>query len=199
MQSTLLLPKDTPPLPVAEDCSPERRQLQTTPLKNANRIDEIQCRLRVIASNVLFLSGSTARTVRRDWNIVCSKMFVFGLNSAYQKRIQDDLTELHWQISDLSEITGTDLFTIQDLTWLAPVHIEMRIISPMASSLLRALQSWDLSVAKLLTAERNGLIDKPKRQAMLSAVNMAYVGFKGTAMKLSMKTTKEMLEESHLV
>ena len=56
-----------------------------------------------------------------------------------------------------------------------------------------------MSVAKLLTAERNGLIDKPKRQAMLSAVNMAYVGFKGTAMKLSMKTTKEMLEESHLV
>jgi hypothetical protein len=199
MQSLLLSTSESPASASCQNGGVTVRHLQTTPLKNSNRIDEISCRMSVGSSNVFFLSASTARTVRRDWNIVCSKMYVFSLNSSYQKRIQDDLTELHWQIADLADITGTDLFTVQDLNWLAPVHIEIRIVSPMASSLLRALQSWDLSVAKLLTAERNGMIDKLKRQAMLSAVNMAYIGFKGTAMKLSMKNTKEMLEESHLI
>lgn len=175
------------------------RPPETTPLKNSNRIDDILCRMSVEATEVVFLSSWAARTMRRDWNIICSKMYVFGLNPSYKARIQEDLTELHWQVSDLADVTGTDLFAVQDLTWLAPTIMELRIVNPHASSLLRAIRSLDLSMARLLTAERNALIDKEKRQAMLSGVNMAYIGFKGTAMKVPMKSTSEMLQESNLI
>jgi hypothetical protein len=200
MQASLLQAPDSASLaPATSKIVDEKQPFATQSLKNVSRIDEIESRMSVEEIEVMLLSSWAIRTLKRDWNIVCSKMYVFGLDSRYKARIVEDLNELHWQVDDLATVTDAELFSSQDLSWLTPVCITLKVVSPQAASLLRAVRRWDLCMAKLLTAERTTLINKAKREGMLLGVNMAYLGFKGTAMKRAMGSTREMLQEENLI
>lgn len=200
MQASLLQPPTSASLPTGVDnIVDEKPRFATPPLKNERRIDEIESRMLVDDTEVLLLSSGAVRTLKRDWNIVCSKMYVFGLDSRYKAKILEDLTELHWQVDDLATVTDAELFSNQDLSWLTPVCLNLKVVSPQAASLLRAIRRWDLCVARLLTAERNLLIDYPKRLGILEAVERTYIGFKKTAMKLGTASTSEMLLKEKLI
>lgn len=189
----------------AQPQTPESRAITTvqefhTPaMKNADRLEDIAARMSVDSQQTVFQTSSVSRVIRRDWNIVCAKMFVFGLKRDYRKKIEEDLNELHWQVADLAEVTDIGLFSEQDASWLSPVTVSLRIVCPQGASWLRAMHAWDNSDAKLITAVKAGLITKEKRFAMMAAVQMAYVGFKGTAMRKPLKTSSEMLEEAQLI
>lgn len=185
-------PNESQPIATAQE-------FYTPVMKNAARLEDIAARMAVDSQQPIFQTQSISRIIRRDWNIVCAKMFVFGLKRDYRKKIEEDLNELHWQVADLAEVTDIGLFSEQDTSWLSPVTVSLRIVCPQGASWLRAMHAWDNSDAKLMTAVKAGLITKEKRFAMMAAVQMAYVGFKGTAMRKPLKNTSEMLEEAQLI
>lgn len=168
-------------------------------MKNMDRLEDIATRMAAENNEIVFQTASISRTIRRDWNIVCAKMFVFGLKREYRKKIEEDLNEFHWQVNDLAESTSLGVFADQNTSWLKPVTVTLRIVCPLGASWMRAMQSWDNSDAKLMTAVKANLISKEKRFAIMAATHMAYGGFKGTAMRKPMRSATEMLEDQNLI
>ncbi|ABM39598.1 hypothetical protein Pnap_4316 (plasmid) [Polaromonas naphthalenivorans CJ2] len=168
-------------------------------MKNADRIEEIACNMAVVKKEVLFLTHPVSRTIRRDWNIVSAKMYVFGLKRDYRVLIQEDLAELHHQIDELYKVASMGLFSDVDTSWLNMLRVEVKIISANSSSWLRAMKTWDACVARLLTAERLGIIDRKQRKHILYPVTKAYIGFKNTAMRGKAQNARELVEEGSLM
>ncbi|CAN5464912.1 hypothetical protein BH10PSE16_BH10PSE16_04180 [soil metagenome] len=168
-------------------------------MKNADRIDEIACTMSVVKKEVLLMTNPISRTIRRDWNIVSAKMYVFGLKRDHRALIEEDLTELHHQIDELYKIASMGMFSDVDTSWLNMLRIEVKIISAQSSSWLRAMKIWDVCVARLLTAERMGLIDRKQRKNILYPVTMAYLGFKNTAMRGKGQNVREVVVQSSLI
>ena len=169
-----------------------------TTLKNGNRIDEIISAMRVETTEQ-FLTHPVARTVRRDWNIVSAKMYVFCLREDYKVLIAKDLDEFQSQVKELLKIASIDVFSDVDTSWLQRIDLDITIVNPMGSAWLRALKTWDVCVARILSAERVGFIDRQKRIQMLRPATMAYLGFKSTAMKGKKQSLRDLVEESELM
>lgn len=154
------------------------------PIKNQRRIDEVRARM-VVDSKITILTSTMSRIMRKDWNIVSTKMYVHTLNPQIKVRVNDALSELNWEVADLNESAEFSLFKNLDHTWLAPEHFLVKILSPESASWLRAVQSIDLCIAKMLTAEKQGLIVKKQRLDALAGVNLAYTAFKYSAMNMA--------------
>jgi hypothetical protein len=156
-------------------------------LKNDHRIQEIDSSMEA-NTQVTLLSSTMSRIMRKDWNIVCAKMYVFSLDRAIGHKINDALNALHWQVSDLVESPTVSIFKYSDTSWLKPEDFELRVVSAEAASWLRAICKIDDCVAKLLTAQHEGHIDKQIRVRALAAVSLAYTNFKFIAMNTTPPT-----------
>lgn len=168
-------------------------------MKNADRIDEIACTMSVVSKEVLLMTSPISRTIRRDWNIVSAKMYVFGLKRDHRALMEEDLKELHHQINELYVTASMGMFSDLDVSWLDLLRIEVKIISAQSSSLLRAMKIWDACVARLLTAERMGIIDKKTRRNILFPATTAYLGFKKTVMRSKTHKERGQVEKSSLL
>ena len=166
-------------------------------LKNQDRILEI--RSRMLARQTITLRTSyCSRHLRRDFNIASAKMYVYALNRKYKAKISEALSDLHWQIS----IVGADPSLLQfgplDVSWLECGTFDFMMVSAESASMLRALRKVDELVARLHAAEREQLITREQRRAIIAPINLAYVGFKQIAMKLSNKSIEELLAETNM-
>lgn len=197
MSFLLTSPNDQQPKPEQSYFTTVEASL--TKLKNADRIDEIVSTLAVSSREELFITQPIARLLRRDWNIVSAKMYVFSLKPDYRALIRADLNEFHYQVNELYKLCSIDTFSDVDTSWLSRLTFEVKIISPLSSSWLRGLKTWDACFARLLTAERLGFIDRKQRIKMLQPVSTAYYGFKTTAMKGQARNSLEMIEEGELM
>lgn len=197
MSFLLTAPADAEPIP--ERIFSENIDPALLHLKNANRIDEIRCEMGISYRQEIFITNPIARTMRRDWNIVSAKMYVFGLDAQYKGQIKDDLDELHDQVEALLKIVSIDTFSDVDTSWLMQLPLQIKVISPLSWSWLGALKTWDICTARLLTAERLGFIDRKQRMKMLHPVSVAYLGFKSRAMKSNTKSSSEMVEVGYLM
>lgn len=176
-----------PSSPRAEDGDSGDNQ---RPIKNQRRIDEVRARM-VVESKITILTSTMSRIMRKDWNIVTTKMYVHTLNPSIKLRVTEALTELNWEVADLQESAIFGLFKNLDHTWLAQENFVVKILSPESASWLRAVQSIDVCIAKMLTAEKQGLIEKKQRLAALAGVNLAYTAFKYAAMNMAIPKRAE--------
>jgi hypothetical protein len=166
-------------------------------LKNQDRIDEI--RSRMISRKTMSLRTSfCSRHMRRDFNIASAKMYVYSLNRQYKAKINEALVDLHWQISMLAVDPTLITFGPMDVSWLTAGTFNFMMVSSESASMFRALRKVDDIVARLYTAERDGLITREQRREIVAPVNLAYNGFKQVAMKLQNKSIEDLLSESHL-
>ena len=157
-------------------------KVEVQALNNQNRIDELRSRIRLVQSFSI-KTTFVSRVLRKDWNILTVKMFILEI----QRKAEEShaaLAELVWQANDLA--TGSDLaqFRQTDTSWLAPINFTVTMVSPSGSTLLRALQSIDNSVAILFGAQRDGLIDKLQRRRILAGVSMALNEIKSQVTKI---------------
>ena len=153
------------------------------PVKNQLRIDEIRARM-VTERRITILTSTMSRIMRKDWNIVSTKMYVHTLDPKLKTKVSNALAELSWEVADLNEGAEFSLFKNLDHSWLAPEVFMIKIVSPESASWLRAIQNIDLCIAKMLSAEKQGLIEKKQRLAALAGVNLAYTAFKYAAMNM---------------
>lgn len=167
----------------------------TNAQKNKNRIDEIESRL-AIEKELNVLTSTASRVLKRDWNIVCSKMYVFSLDRRLGKKIRQALDDLHWAVRDLQESAPIGMFRYQSTEWLQPRPFTLRIVSAEAASWLRAIVAIDGCVAKMLSAEKDGYLTKEQRIRLLRPTNIAYVNFKFSAMNKPLVQDDEASESS---
>lgn len=160
--------------------------------KNAMRIEEINMRMSA-HREVTMRASPMARVMRRDWNILSAKLYVNARDARYARRIKDDLSEMAWVISDIAEQVRTMPFREADATWLRPRKMHLQIIHPMTASWLRAMVEMDEAFSTLICAERAGLIDRKRRHQLLLPSQLAYMGFKATAMKIQLRTAEELM------
>jgi hypothetical protein len=170
-----------PSSPRAED--PDSGDNQR-PIKNQRRIDEVRARM-VVESKITILTSTMSRIMRKDWNIVSTKMYVHTLNPSIKMRVTEALAELNWEVADLQESATLSLFKNLDHSWLAQENFLVKVLSPESASWLRAVQSIDICIAKMMTAEKQGLLEKKQRLAALAGVNLAYTAFKYSAMNMA--------------
>lgn len=166
-------------------------------LKNQDRIAEIRSRM-LAHQTVTLRTSYCSRHMRRDFNIASAKMYVYSLDRQYREKIVEALSDLHWQISILAADPALLTFGELDVSWLTAGTFDFVMVSPESASMFRALRKVDDLVARLFSAERQNLITREQRQALLSPINLAYVGFKQVAMKLSAKSIDGLLSEANL-
>lgn len=195
--SFLLSPPANQPQKVEQSYFAELDPRLTT-LKNADRIDEIVSSL-VFQRQETFAAGPIARTTRRDWNIVSAKMFVFSRNANYRALIEADLAEFQYQVSELYKMASIGTFNDVDTSWLQKITLDLKIVSPMSASWLRAMKVWDTCTARLLSAEREGTLDKPMKRRMMHPVVISYIGFKRRAMKSKSLSMLDMMVDDELL
>jgi hypothetical protein len=166
-------------------------------LKNQDRIDEL--RSRMFARHTVTLRTSfCSRNLRRDFNIASAKMYVYSLNRPYREKISEALSDLHWQIAILGSDPVILAFGALDVSWLNGGTFDFVMVSPESASMFRALRKLDELVARLFTAERQDLITRDQRRALMGPIDMAYAGFKQVAMKLANKSIEDLLAETNL-
>lgn len=167
-------------------------------LKNSDRLDSLRVNLRATTS-VVFTASPVARILRRDWNLVCAKLFLNALDPEYAKKIQENVIELSWQTQDLSETVGAMPFGELDLSWMRPRKLELQIIHPLAGRWLHAFQRYDEAFSILINAQKAGKLTPKQRWSLTSSCQLSYIGFKAIAMKLPLKTATELLEQESMI
>lgn len=150
-------------------------------VKNQSRIDEVRARM-ATSEDAIITTSTMSRIIRKDWNIVTTKLYISCLKSPLRGKIQESLAELHWEVEDLSSNPAVTMFQNLDSSWLQEIPFSLKIVSPEAASWFRAIKTIDRCIAKMMTAERAGLLEKKQRLAALAGVNMAYTAFKYMAM-----------------
>ena len=153
-------------------------------LKNNNRIQEIEARL-CLNKTVEFKSSMVIRAIRRDWNILTSKMYVFALQTSFKKRLMADLSDLHWLADELCDGSEFRLFSKLDTQWLEPVSLDLRLVSPQAASLLRFFERLDHCDTYFITAQKQGVITREQRFKYLEPAVTGYVALKYAGMKIA--------------
>jgi len=162
-------------------------------LKNTHRMDSLRPRMRAYV-NATFEASPVARVMRRDWNILSSKLYMNAIDSDYRKRIEDDLVEMSWQIDDTADQVRCMPFQRLDREWLAPRHMQVQVVHPMTASWLRSMMVLDEVFALLICAEKAGMITRRKRISILLPCQLSYMTFKATSMKMEFKSADELLE-----
>lgn len=163
-------------------------------LKNSQRIDALRVNLRARTS-VVFNSSPIARIMRRDWNIVSAKLFLNALDRGCAEKIRENVVEFAWQTQDLLETVRSMPLGELDTSWMRPRLLDVQIIHPFAGQWLRAFQRYDEAYAILINAQKTGRLTPKQRWALTAPCQLAYIGFKATAMNLQLKTAVELLEE----
>ena len=164
-------------------------------LKNGNLMDTLRTSLRAEAT-VTYQTSPVARIVRRDWNIVSAKLFVSALDHDYAKKIRADVSDMTWQMQDVLDVARTLPIPDLDTSWMRPRELRLQIVHPLAAQWLRAFTLLDQAYAILINAELDERITPEMRWQIIAPAQMAYMGFKATAMRLPLKSTAELLEEA---
>lgn len=178
----------------------EQIEMSSDPLvvqmKNSDRLERIRASMTARA-DLIFHTSPVSRVMRRDWNIVSAKLFLNALDERLRQRIADDLVELVWQSTDLLESLQTNIrLDKQDMIWMRPRKIELQVVHPLAAQWLRCMRTIDSCYLIMINAEKSGIITRKHRWAMMGPTQMAYMGFKSSAMNLPLKAAKDLLEEA---
>jgi len=166
-------------------------------MKNTHRLDRIRTNLRADVT-VVFKTSPVSRVMRRDWNLVSAKMFLNAIDERQRKRIATDLTELHWQANDLLDALQALPMPKEDWAWMRPRQIDAQVVHPLAAQWLRCMKTIDECYLILINAEKAKIITRKQRWAMVAPSQLAYLGFKTSAMNLPLKSTTELLEAAGL-
>ena len=164
-------------------------------LKNAHRMEALRPRMRAYV-DATFEASPVARVMRRDWNIVSSKLYMHALDPAYRKKIEADLVEMSWQIDDTAEQVRSMPFHRLDRQWLRARRIQAQVIHPMTAAWWRSMMALDEAFALLICAEKAGMITRRKRISILLPCQLSYMAFKATAMKTEFKSADELINDS---
>jgi hypothetical protein len=200
MTNALLTSSDSIPesqLLAAETLNAEI-DLSTDPLvvqmKNTDRLERIRTSM-LARADLIFQTSPVSRVMRRDWNIVSAKLFLNSLSPQIRQRISDDLVELVWQSTDLLDSLQTLRKPDDENLWMRPRKLQLQVIHPLAAQWLRCMRNIDSCYLIMINAEKSGVITRKHRWAMLGPTQMAYMGFKASAMNLPLRAAKELLEE----
>lgn len=166
-------------------------------MKNNDRLERIRTTLRARAS-IIFSTAPVSRVIRRDWNIVSAKLFLNAIDDRLRTRIANDLTELHWQANDLLDALKSIPRPKDEAMWMRPRLVEVQVVHPLAAQWLRSMRTIDECYLIMINAEKAGVITRKHRWAMVAPTQLAYMGFKASAMNLPLKSTAELLEEAGL-
>lgn len=134
-----------------------------------------------------------ARVMRRDWNIVCAKLYLNARDHAYRKQIESDAVEMSWQVDDTADQIRAMPFQRLDRSWSHPRRMRLEVIHPLAAAWLRSMLTMDEIYTLLISAEKAGMITRRKRHAILLPCQIAYMAFKATAMKVEFRCTDDAL------
>ncbi|ABM59448.1 hypothetical protein Veis_3733 [Verminephrobacter eiseniae EF01-2] len=166
-------------------------------LKNEHRMNALRTRMRAHV-DVTFQASPVARVMRRDWNIVSSKLYVNALAQDYRQRIESDMIEMTWQMDDTADQVRAMPFEKLDTSWLHPRRMQVQVVHPITAAWLRSMVAMDEMYAKLICAEKAGMITLRKRHALLLPCQLSYMAFKATAMKMQLRCTDELLIQANL-
>lgn len=166
-------------------------------LKGSERLARIRTSLKARAS-ITMKTSPVSRVMRRDWNIVSAKLFLNAIDHHQRNRIASDLTELHWQSTDLLEVLRAIPMPKAEAMWMRPRALELQVVHPLAAQWLRCMRTLDECYLIMINAEKSGSITRKQRWAMVAPTQMAYMGFKASAMNLPLKTSMELLEQAGL-
>ena len=160
-------------------------------LKNIERIKGIRS-IMFATTTVTLYTPIARRQLRRDFNIACAKMYVYGLNKTYKAEIVASLASLEFAI----ELLEMDVALWQGQSNpLTPCVFEMLLVSPQSVRMMRALQRLDKCMLGVYSAYLSDLITKAEKSAVLRPFHIAYINFKRVAMKLDMnESAKEIVE-----
>lgn len=148
---------------IADENPHELKTASGLVVKNTGRIEEVQTSLEVRTERD-FYSWQVCRIVRRDWNLVCNKMFIAMRSKDLQRK--SELLDLLDQLAMEAEIFRADV-QVFDITQEMEIRgtVEMRIVSKEAHLLLRSLVSADRAMIRLYSAVIDGHTNKSDCEA----------------------------------
>ncbi len=164
-------------------------------VKNSDRNTEIRARLRADADIVL-LTSYCARSIRRDFNIVSAKMYVFGLKRSFKAELKERLDDLEFEVAIL-ETELTDVMHL-DVSPLTPNTYQLSVVSRESAQMLLILAKSDYLLARLYVAKFLGLMTREERYLGMRSFARSYDAFKRFAMRIRSMTLDEMMDEVHV-
>lgn len=157
-------------------------------LKHVARIEDIHTPLEARVE-IPFRRWECSRVVRRDFNLITTKMFLLCKQAPRRSQINDFLTEMILQSEYLVGETQQYPLSYD----LAISMVPLRIISREATCLLTTFQTVDSVMAKLYCAEIDGHLTETARGAMTQQFFEAYSYLKACVlMRTSDKTASEL-------
>lgn len=172
-----------------KNSSPHSAEAPNNTLKNIDRIQGIRSRI-CATKRVTLYTPFARRQLRRDFNIACAKMYVYGLNKAYKVEIVEALESLEFAVQllemDVCQWSGNE-------NPLTPCVFDMYLVSPQSVRMLRILLRLDVCLIGVYSAFLNSLITKDQKRDFLGPFNLAYLNFKRVAMKLELNGVAEQM------
>lgn len=162
-------------------------------LKNGDRMARLRPRMSTCVA-LTFKAGPISRIMRRDWNIVSTKLYYNALSHVLCKQIESDMDEFGWQVSDTADQVNAMPFHRLEESWLRPRNMQIEVVHPITAAWLRAMNVFDGVYAKLICAEKAGMITRSKRLSLMIPCHLSYMAFKCTAMDIRLKSTDELLD-----
>jgi hypothetical protein len=113
-------------------------------LKNTDGIEIINARLEK-RTDALFYSWQVCRMVRRDFNFVASKLF----HRERRKGGREQVNSLAHEVKLQAELLSLECASFEPAPAEAGRQVPLRLVSPTAAGLFKALQLADLAYARL--------------------------------------------------
>lgn len=171
---------------------PRRGAMPHEALKYQDRLDNVRARMKGTMS-ITLQTPFCARQMRREFNILSTKIYIYGLNKNFNKQTCALLDDLDWARSDLRDSAA--LFNGEDTSVLIPSTYAFDFVCPEALRLCRIIQRADHDLSKIYAAQLALKITKYDRWAMMRSFLMTYEVFKRHALKLKGRTMNEMLDD----
>lgn len=162
-------------------------------LKNGERMARLRPRMSTCVA-LTFKAGPISRIMRRDWNILSTKLYYNVRSPVLYQQIESDMVEFGWQVSDTADQVNAMPFHKLEESWLRPRRMQVEVVHPITAAWLRAMNVFDGVYAKLICAEKAGMITRSKRLSLMIPCHLSYMAFKCTAMDIRLKSTDELLD-----
>lgn len=157
-------------------------------LKNAARVEDIATRIDVRVDARL-TSWKCNRLIRRDFNLVTSKMYIRCRDRASRHQVLGLLEEMVLQ----SEFLKAESSQYEISHALPPTIIPIRIVCPEASMLYKTLVAIDESITRFHCAYLDGIATKDKLHGAPEEALAAYFDLKHYILgSLAKQTADEM-------
>lgn len=152
-------------------------------LKNVHHVESINSGVdsRVIAC---FYSWQVAREVRRDFNLLSSKIYKRLRSDSSKKIVREMLLEMRMQ----GQLLQGEAERFPRMQLASPKEVELRITSPLSALLYRVFCEADMSIAILTEASKAGIIMQSNQESIIAPYLMAYSEVKNYLMGSSLNS-----------